>query len=162
MLMKSGDLVFFTKYDDLWILSKLIKWWTQCDYIHVGILLKDPKFLGLKGVYIWQTDSLGSVTITPFTSNRKYWIRNYIGVPLNNENLDDIFKITNGKPYDKSPMDWIKAMIGNNFQPQITNSFWCSALVGCILTKLKILDNKTDWSIMSPTYLADIKLNCYT
>ena len=105
MLMKSGDLVFFTKYDDLWILSKLIKWWTQCDYIHVGILLKDPKFLGLKGVYIWQTDSLGSVTITPFTSNRKYWIRNYIGVPLNNENLDDIFKITNGKPYDK--VQWI-------------------------------------------------------
>jgi len=160
--MKTGDLIFFTKYDGLWILGKLIKWWTQCKYIHVGMILKDPTFLGLKGIYIWQAEPLGGVTVTPFTPHRKYWTRRYIGTPLNNEKLDDIFKITNGKPYDKNPMDWIEAMIGKDFQPQRTNSFWCSALVGCILTKLRILDSTTDWSIMSPAYLADIKLNCYS
>ena len=160
--MKSGDLVFFKKYDGWWVIGKLIQWWTCSDFIHVGMILKDPKFLGLKGTYIWQAEPMGGVTVSLFDeTNRKFWRRNYIGEELNDEKLHDIFNITNGKPYDKNPMDWIEAMIGKDFNPQKTNAFWCSALVGCILTKLNILDKKTDWSIMSPAYLAKMNSKFY-
>ena len=159
--MNTGDLVFFKQYDGLWILGRLIQWWTQSDYIHVGMILQDPKFLGLKGTYIWQAEPLGGVNITPFKPMRKYWKRKYVGNELDINKIEEIFKITNGKPYDKNPMDWIEAIIGKDFTPQRTNSFWCSALVGCILTKLNILNEETDWSIMSPAYLANIELSEY-
>ena len=94
-------------------------------------------------------------------SKRKFWTRKYIGEQLDSNKLQDIFNITNGKPYDKNPIDWIEAMIGKDFRPQKTNAFWCSALIGCILTKLDILDNSTDWSIMSPEYLADTNMENY-
>lgn len=159
--MKTGDLIFYKKYNGLWFIGSLIQWWTQSPYIHVGMILKDPKFLGLKGIYIWQAEPLGGVTVTPFNKSRQFYIRHYIDQPLSNESLHDIFEITNGKPYDKNPMDWIEAMIGHDFKPQRTNAFWCSALVGCILTKLNILDKTTDWSIMSPAYLANMKNDYY-
>jgi len=159
--MNTGDLVFFKKYDGMWLFGKLIQWWTQSPFIHIGMILKDPKFLGLKGTYLWQAEPLGGVTVTPFKPDRKWWKRKYIGPPLDNEKLHYIFDITNGKPYDKNPMDWIEAMVGKDFKPQRTNSFWCSALIGCILTKLSILDSSADWSIMSPAYLAEINSSFY-
>ena len=51
--MNTGDLVFFKKYNGFGIFGDLIRWWTKSPYIHVGIILKDPKFLGLKGIYLW-------------------------------------------------------------------------------------------------------------
>ena len=159
--METGDLIFYKKYNGLWLIGRLIQWWTESPYIHVGMILKDPKFLGLTGIYMWQAEPLGGVTITPFNTTRPFNIKKYIGGPMKNEKLHDIFEITNGKPYDKNPMDWIEAIIGKDFKPQRTNSFWCSALVGCILTKLNILDKKTDWSIMNPGYLAEMKSDYY-
>ena len=159
--MNTGDLIFFKKYDGWWILGKLIAWWTQSPFIHVGMILKDPKFLGLKGTFIWQAEPLGGVTITHFKSHRKFWIRKYVGTQFDTDKLEEIFKITNGKPYDKNPFDWIEVIIGKDFIPQRTNAFWCSALVGCILTKLGIFNNNADWDLMSPGYLATIDLDCY-
>jgi hypothetical protein len=160
--MNTGDLVFFKHYNGWWFFGKLIQWWTKSPYIHVGMLLKNPNFLGLKGTYIWQAEPLGGVNVSAFNPDRKYWIRKFTGHHLCDNNLENIFQITNGKPYDKNPMDWIEAIIGKDFEPQRTNSFWCSALIGCILTKLNILDKTTDWSIMSPEYLANTDVNCYS
>jgi hypothetical protein len=162
--MNTGDLVFFKHMNNSWwIVGKLIEWWTRSDFIHVGMILKDPKFLGLKGTYIWQAEPLGGVTVSLFDEKkRRFWTRKYIGEkPIDNEKLHDIFDITNGKPYDKNPFDWIEAMVGKDFEPQRTNAFWCSALVGCILTKLNMLGKNTDWSIMSPAYLANMESEFY-
>lgn len=159
--MDTGDLVFFKKYNGLWFIGRLIQWWTQSSFIHVGMILKDPKFLGLKGTYIWQAEPMGGVTISEFKPNRPYYVRKYLGKTIDQVKLHDIFDITNGKPYDKNPIDWIEAIVGKDFQPQRTNAFWCSALIGCILTKLTILDKTTDWSIMSPAYLAEMQNKFY-
>ena len=35
--------------------------------------------------------------------------------------------------------------------PQKTNSFWCSALVGYIYTRCGLLNRETDWSILRPS-----------
>lgn len=154
-------MIFFKHYDGLWIFGKLIQWWTKSPFIHIGFILKDPKFLGLKGTYIWQAEPYGGVTVTALNTSRKYWLRKYIGKSLQQEKLEDIFKLTNGKPYDKNPFDWIEMIIGKDFIPQRTNSFWCSALVGCILSKLGILDKNSDWDLMSPGYLANLHIDDY-
>lgn len=161
--MSTGDLIFFKQTDRWYLPDYLIRFFTHSPWVHVGMILKDPQFLGLKGTYIWESDPLGGVQIHPFTVNpRRTWIRKYRGgegVP--EEKLKEIHELVHGKPYDKNPIDWIEAAIGKDFTPQRTNSFWCSALVGCILTKMGVLDSKTDWSIMSPDHLANFYSKYY-
>ena len=52
------------------------------------------------------------------------------------------------KPYDIVPLDWIEALFRLDTEPQKTNRFWCSALVGYIYTKCEILKSDTDWSVL--------------
>ena len=47
-------------------------------------------------------------------------------------------------------MDWIEGYLQKDHDPQKTNRFWCSALIGYIYTKLGILNSDTDWSILRP------------
>jgi len=55
------------------------------------------------------------------------------------------------KPYDINPRDWIEALFRKDDDPQKPDRFWCSALVGYIYTKLGILHETTDWSILRPS-----------
>ena len=50
------------------------------------------------------------------------------------------------KPYDLNVKDWVNTLVNYDAEPQKTDRFWCSALIGYIYTKCDILDNKTDWS----------------
>ena len=72
------------------------------------------------------------------------------------------------KPYDINLLDWIGALFRKDIHPQKTSRFWCSALVGFVLTKVGILAPETDWSIMRPcdfaldgerlNYIGDVRL----
>lgn len=67
------------------------------------------------------------------------------------ENLLKIHDIIYDKPYDLNPLDWISALFRVNFYPKKTDTFWCSALVGIIYSKLEIMQEYTDWTIMRPS-----------
>ena len=67
------------------------------------------------------------------------------------KNLKKIHDVVYNKPYDIVPTDWVEAWIREDPNPQKTNRFWCSALVGYIYTQCGLLDPKTDWSIMRPS-----------
>ena len=67
------------------------------------------------------------------------------------ERLSEVHKIVYDKPYDIVPTDWIEALFRKDAEPQKTDRFWCSALVGYIYTKCGILDANTDWSILRPS-----------
>ena len=69
---------------------------------------------------------------------------------ITNKKLAEIHQVVYDKPYDIVPTDWIEAYFKKDTNPQKTNRFWCSALLGFIYTKLGILDKTTDWSILSP------------
>tara|TARA_A100001015_G_C14841962_1_gene652846 strand:- start:55 stop:702 length:648 start_codon:yes stop_codon:yes gene_type:complete len=69
---------------------------------------------------------------------------------FNDEKLKEIHSIVYNKPYDIVPTDWLSAFFNYDISPQKTSRFWCSALVGYIYTKLDILVEKTDWSILKP------------
>ena len=70
---------------------------------------------------------------------------------LTDEKLKEIHKIVYDKPYDLDIVDWFEAFIKKDFtNPQKTDRFWCSALVGYIYTRVGILNIDTDWSILRP------------
>jgi len=168
--LKTGDIILFD-YEGHSIISSLLKRFTKSNFTHVGMILKDPKFIhpSLKGLYVWESgkeDNPGpqdnkkiGVQITPFleiydkykNTGSKIYIRK---IKDNNiftdENLKKIHGIVYDKPYDIVPLDWIEGYLQKDLNPQKTNRFWCSALIGYIYTQLGILNPDTDWSILRP------------
>lgn len=169
--LKTGDIILFD-YEGHSIISSLLKRFTKSNFTHVGMILKDPKFIhpSLKGLYVWESGKEDNpdpqdnkkkigVQITPFieiydkykNTGSKIYIRK---IKDNNiftdENLKKIHDIVYDKPYDIVPLDWIEGYLQKDLNPQKTNRFWCSALIGYIYTQLGILNPDTDWSILRP------------
>ena len=81
-------------------------------------------------------------------------VKSTINIPIkeifNDDVLNDIHKVVYNKPYDIIPTDWIEAFFKYDDNPQKTDRFWCSALVGFIYTRVGILSENTDWSVLTP------------
>ena len=146
------------------------------------MVLKDPDFIDppLKGYYVLESDWEGTpdpqdnkikfgVQITPFDeiynrykqTNSSIYARK---INCNSDifcktNLENIHKIVYDKSYDYYPTDLIEAFKKKNKEPQRTDCFWCSALVGYIYTKANILKSNTDWSIMEPCDFSEEQQN---
>lgn len=174
--LKTGDILLFD-YEGGGILSiftGLISYFTNSKYSHVGVVLKDPDFIhpSLKGYYIWESSWEGKpdpqdnkiklgVQITPFhqicntykKEGGHIFIRrlNCNKDIITKEKLEEIHSVVYGKPYDLVPKDWINAIYRKDTEPQKTDRFWCSALVGYIYTKLGLLKPDTDWSVLTPS-----------
>jgi cell wall-associated NlpC family hydrolase len=161
--------------------TKLIKWGTHSNYSHIGMVLKNPSFIhpSLKGTYVWESSYNGKpdpqdgkiklgVQITPIDELiREYkktgghiYIRklnfdkfNDIdrNIVFNNDILNEIHNKVYDKPYDIVPTDWLEAFLRIDIDPQKTDRFWCSALVGYIYTRVGILNGDNDWSMMRPS-----------
>jgi len=172
--LKTGDLIFLTGHTQGWLkyFSSLIEYTTHSNYSHIGMIIKDPTFISpsLKGTYVWESGWEGDydpqdnkiklgVQITPLKEileNFRYSkaIVRKINCPNKtfiDEKLRQIHDIVYDKPYDIIPKDWIEAFFRKDGQPQKTDRFWCSALVGYIYTKCGILKSDTDWSILRPS-----------
>lgn len=169
--LKTGDIILFD-YEGHSLFSSLIKKFTKSKFTHVGMILKDPKFIhpSLKGYYVWESGKEDEpdpqdnkkkigVQITPFAELYEKYKNTggkiYIRKIENNNNITDeklkkIHDIVYDKPYDIVPLDWIEGYLQKDPDPQKTNRFWCSALIGYIYTKLGILNSDTDWSILRP------------
>jgi len=186
--LKTGDLLLFNNHSGglFGLFTSLIKWGTHSNYTHVGMILKDPTFINknLKGLYVWESTYNGKpdpqdgkiklgVQITPLYEclnfeSRSVFVRKIIcdsEKHFNDEILTEIHNKVYGKIYDIVPGDWIQALFGVDNNPQKTDRFWCSALVGYIYTKCGILESDTDWSILKPSDFSldgeNIKLTGY-
>lgn len=172
--LKTGDLLLFNSHKKGWwnILSSLIRWGTHSNYTHIGMIVKNPEFLDnkLEGMYLWESSWEGTpdpqdgkvklgVQFTPISEIfLKYqpgeiFVRR-IKCPENTfsiSKLREIHKIVYNKPYDIIPRDWIETFFGKDSEPQKTDRFWCSSLIGYIYTKCEILLPDTDWSILTPS-----------
>lgn len=180
--LKTGDILLFDYNEKgfLGIFNKAIKYFTNSDYSHVAVVLKDPKFIhpSLKGYYIWESSYEGTpdpqdgkiklgVQVTPLDevlnnckeTNSSVFLRrvNCPSYTFNYTNLKEVHDDVYDKPYDIVPMDWIRAISRNDNTPQKTNRFWCSALVGYIYTRCNLLAQDTDWSVLRPSDFSD---NC--
>lgn len=126
-----------------------------------------------KGYFVWESSWEGEhdpqdgkvkigVQLTPLeevikNNKGKYFIRKLIcdddifNKTFTNDNLEKIHKEVYDKPYDFNPLDWIGALFRLDLSPKKTNRYWCSALVGAIYSKLGIIDENLDWSILRPS-----------
>ena len=168
--VKTGDILLFN-YNDSWI-SWLIKYFTDSNYSHVGMIVVDPQFaeVPLKGVYLWESGRgyipdpenhrlKTGVQLTPmgqvfktFEGKGNVYLRR-LKVPdgiITEEKLKIVHTAVHNKPYDMVPYDWLGGIIGYDPEPQKNDRFWCSALVGFIYSKLGIIHPSIDWSILRP------------
>jgi len=179
--LKTGDLLLCDDlaYGSWGLFSWLIKFVTKSDFSHVGMIVKDPDFTEtpLKGTFVWtsgisnvpdpedKTKKFG-VQFIPFdhfiqTYGGKIFLRRiefehneeYYSIFETNK-LKQIHQVVYDKPYDVVITDWIEAFCKKDPTPQKTSRFFCSALIGYIYTKLNLLDDNTDWSIISPSFFS--------
>ena len=173
--MKTGDLILFKGQVSSWFLiTFLIEFFSWSPWVHVGIVLEDP--VGLKGLYLWES-VYGLGTLDPEDHKKKFGVqlsslpdrlkgynvytREYQGLDISTEEIEEVHKQVHDKPYDIVPLDWLEAVTHVDLRPKKVNRFWCSALVGYILTKLHVIHGDVDWSILSPKYFANFDNNNY-
>jgi hypothetical protein len=173
--LETGDILLMNYTGDgfFGMASSFIKFFTQSEHSHCGIVLKDPTFINssMKGYYLWESSFEGipdaedgniklGVQIVPlqpvldnYKRNGYVYVRKLKGHNrdlFNKTNFKKIHRIVSNKPYDLNPKDWINAWMNYDAEPQKTDRFWCSALVGLVLVKLGVLDEHTDWSVLKP------------
>lgn len=165
----------------------VIEFFTHSPWEHAAIVIRDPWWTKLpKGLYIYQSgdgpngyvDVLNGkrcgVTLNHFNDfmqNRQHiYVRKLSGVQWTNDVKTEFVKYFNeshGKPYDTNWCSWLAAGCNSFFCckccncciPKTDKTFWCSALVGFIYVKMGWIDEKTDWSSLTPEDLAIIVSN---
>ena len=125
------------------------------------------------GYFVWESSWEGEpdpqdgklklgVQLTPLeeviqNNKGKYFIRKLecsdelFKKTFTNENLEEVHKIVYDKMYDINPLDWVGALFRKDSNPKKTDRFWCSALMGIIYSKLGIISDEIDWSILRPS-----------
>jgi hypothetical protein len=179
--LKTGDLLLCDdlQYGSWGLFSWVIKFITKSDFSHVGMIVKDPEFTEtpLKGTFVWTSgisnvpdpedkQTKFGVQFIPFdhfiqTYGGKIFLRRIhfqdpeeYNTIFNTNNLKEIHQVVYDKPYDVIITDWIEAFCKKDPKPQKTSRFFCSALIGYIYTKLTLLEQNTDWSILSPSFFS--------
>lgn len=173
--LETGDILLFRGTS---FLSRIVEYFGLSDYSHVGMILKNPKFINPNledGIYILESSS----NDTPDSEDHKFKLGVQIHLladvvkqfstgtvfvrklnVIRDENfykkMDGIHKEIHNKPYDLNPYDWLIAKINltNKFNEsdkyRKTNSFWCSALLSYVYCKLGLINEDINWSIISP------------
>jgi hypothetical protein len=170
--LQTGDIVLVSNYEPglfNYFLS-MIRYATHSEYVHIGMVVKDPNYLEkpLKGTFLWESGYEGTpdpqdgkvklgVQLTDFKdikknyTNANFYVRRLKDNSIfTREKLRDIHKIVYEVPYDIHPLDWILAFFHEDNCKKKIDRFWCSAFVGYIFSDLGILSEKVDWSILAP------------
>jgi hypothetical protein len=174
--LQTGDIILISNYEKgiFNLFLDMIRYGSHSDYVHTGIIVKDPEFTKtpMRGTFLWESSYEGTpdpqdgevklgVQLTHIEDvlknydNAKLYVRKFNNYEqFTTENLRMVHEVVYDKPYDINPKDWISALFRRNSDPQQTNSFWCSAFVAYVLTQIGILDKDTDWTILRPCDLA--------
>jgi hypothetical protein len=173
--LDTGDIVLFRGNH---LFSKIIECFGRSKYSHVGMILKNPKYIRPDledGLYLLESSS----NDTPDVEDNQFKIgtqihrlddiikeypKGSVFVRYMDIIRDDIFysKITevhkeiHNKPYNLNPIDWILAEwniihpMESKVNDKKPDSFWCSALLCYIYGRLDCLDAEMDWSLLAP------------
>ena len=172
MELETGDLLLFHGTS---ILSTILEYFGRSKYSHIGMIIKNPKFLNDKlkdGLYVLESSygykpdeedhqikfgvqlhKLEDIYKPNTIYVRK--LKNIIRDDIFYEKLKNIHNIIHNKPYDLHIMDWIMAEeniskpISINPLWKITNRFWCSALISYVYLRLGWVSD-VNWSLVAP------------
>lgn len=184
--LNTGDIILCHGDSNDDFIDKVIEDVTHSNYIHAGIVIKNPTWLNLKGLYILQSNrgpnsyldvlnhKNSGVTLnklSEFLNTRTYvCVRSIKNVKWNDNNiqlLENTFNNVHGKPYDRNICHWLWTGIAsffyckclsNNMVPRNDKEFWCSALVAYIYEEMRWSDTNIDWSCQTPNDLTYLKV----
>ena len=173
--LDTGDIVLFHGTNS--IVSYVVEFATCSKYSHCGIVLKNPKTIGIDvpdGIYMIESGydnppdvSIGKRKFGVEVVDLKQSIEEYVGTvyciklkftrnPLLYSNLTTAYSLVKKDYYDVNPLDLIKTIlninIGNNNR---TDMFICSALVCYILYACNII-YYVNWDLVEPKDLANL------
>ena len=176
--MSTGDLLLFR--GNSWI-SYLIEYFSGSVYSHAGILIINPRTIGIDledGEYVFHSgygmsaelkQSIYGVHIERLDTVLQQYPKGGVDIrvihaPRNKmfyERLTKIHEEVHSKPYDINLFDWLSVLYYNERLPgsvpgwyQNTQRFWCSALVSYAYERLEWV-NDVDWTIVSPGELSE-------
>lgn len=175
--LKTGDILLFCEHPKSWtmgLIDSTIRCFSKSKYSHVGIVIVDPEWAP-KGTYVW--DSSRHTTPDPQDNKIKFGIalvpiefyKNekgsslYKRSPVNPETyklfttefLKKLHNDVYGKHYDLTFGHWLAGFL-KVLIPRSTKTFFCSAFVSYTLVQAGILDEWTDWTVVSPGQLSHI------
>ena len=181
---ETGDILLFS-YAGSSCIDKLIKTFTQSSFTHVGMIIHNPPWRkDLKGYYLLQSNREAyyidsedhekkvGVELTKLDDSLNYNGKIHWRHIKTDRNEDFYKKLTeahskvHNRPYDMDLLDWIKAGLKiKEGDTQKVTTFWCSALVSFLLVELNLLENDTDWTLVTPADLSSTKdalkfINC--
>ena len=173
--LETGDLLLFRGTG--WI-SWFVEWVGVSKYSHVGMVVKNPKFLDRNledGTYILESSWAAvpdvedhqmkmGVQLHLLEDVLKEYPKGSVFVRKVKCERNDIFyeafaklhKEIHNKPYDLTPWDWLCAKynmvrpLPSNPAYKTTKHFWCSALVSYVYCHLGIIDMNGNWSLIAP------------
>ena len=180
--LETGDIILFRGTG---IIATFLEYFGKSKYSHVGIILKNPKFLNDKlkdGIYILESSynntpdvednkiKLGvqihrlDDVLPEFEKNSAYIRKvNCVRDQQFYDKLSNIHKEIHNKPYDLNVFDWISAKynlnneIGPNSLYKNTREFWCSALVSYIFYELGTIKQDINWKLMAPREFSSVE-----
>lgn len=173
--LDTGDILLFRGNQ---VVSRLLECFGRSKYSHVGMILKNPKYIRPDlpdGLYVLESSS----NDTPDVEDHQF----KIGVQIHRledilrefskgsvyvrhvacqrdeafyERLKEVHEEIHNKPYNLNPADWIRAE-WNLIHPlevnpayQKTEAFWCSALLCYLYGRLECLETEMDWTLIAP------------
>ncbi len=161
--IKSGDLILFS--GNAWY-SKIIEYFTNSKYSHIGIVLQDgEKWWLLESGYesYSSTNKVFGVQLTDlekiYNENKGYI---YIRTLKKNTEIIDLsstikkcYENVKNCPYDTDVCDWICALLeikGDipELKYERKDKFWCSALTTFVLEKCEIVNSQDYWTLIAP------------
>ena len=179
--LETGDMLLFHHEDQCnSCMSCLFSCFTDCimcctnsKYSHSSIIVKDPSWdKNLKGLYVLESsyEPFGDAEdnevklgceLVPLENVLKeyngdiYW--RHIECDRNNDfyqHLERAHSVVHNRPYDIDPLDWIKAKFKLHFgNTRRKDTFYCSAMVAFVYTRLGLLESNTEWTLVSPEML---------
>lgn len=153
----TGDILLFSTKK--WY-SRIIEFFTWSKFSHIAITLKDPIYIKpeLQGLYILESGLEDCLQITNLEDIIDMYRRLDYGhlyyrklQCLRDATFENKIKEIHDDAYNINLIDWIQAEFEMNISNERrTNTFWCSALVAFVYTKLGFLDDNVHWTVVSP------------
>lgn len=123
--LQTGDILLFGNHK--YLFSKMVEWWTQSKFSHIGIVLRDPTYINpeLKGLYLWESGAepyaesednqvKWGVQISKLEDKLAqhedgyvYWRHLNKLVPDMEEKIKLIHQNVHGRPYDFNIIDFL-------------------------------------------------------